>query len=146
MKTFVLVVLAIAFTVGCAEETVPTGVTEANAPRTASEGVAEPSAAATRADIVLELRQQDEFVVVMIERDALGTMAEDETWERVEKVLATFVNEHPEHAKPKVQIKSAHVVNTAEIVRAANRLFQIGVEDVSYSGAPPRVADANKDR
>jgi len=87
--------------------------------------------------VTIELRTVDEFVVVLVDGDARGVVDDDDTWKAVAKLLAKFVADHPDHAKPVVALDAAHTVDTQQVVRAVNRLIEIGVENVKYRGQLP---------
>ena len=127
-------VLVLVLLAGCGVPAPQPATTPAGGGASAAEADATPR---ERADVVLELRQQDEFVVVLVDGDARGVVDDDETWAAVEKLLARFVNEHPDHAKPSVAIEARPTVDTKAVVRAVDRLFKIGVEDITFNGRPP---------
>ena len=149
MRTAIPFVFAIVVLAGCSGE--PTPASPADAPAepaveldaftaSSSETVVvetgSPSQEAA-ADVIVELRTVDEFVVVLVDGDARGVVDDDDTWKAVEKLLAKFVADHPEHAKPAVAINAAHTVDTKQVIRAVDRLIEIGLENVTFHGRPP---------
>ncbi len=143
MRAAIPVVFAIVVLTGCGGEQAPAPTADAPDKSTvelrpftasSSETVVVEEAAA---DVTVELRTVDEFVVVLVDGDARGVVDDDDTWKAVEKLLAKFVADHPDHAKPVVALDAAHTVDTQQVVRAVNRLIEIGVENVKYRGQLP---------